>query len=535
MRREHCLVTVLGLVGSACLLSAGCIDYLAEYYTPLTDPNLVADGGSDAGGGGTGGGKPDCAGDPSAKNTLDDCGIFVQADAAGSTEDGSRERPYKTLQKALDNLGDKARVYACGSAPLAEAVTISAGVEVYGGFDCAAGWSWSKDARTQLDGPADSVALTITGEGAKVEGFAITAASPADMKGGGSSIAVAVGDVAATLERCDVTAGDAADGVDGETPSDPVTKGADAPTMGAAGAPTDACVVQAAVSGGTGASTTCDDGMTSGGNGGSGGITGMPDGNGQKGADGQPPDAVQGKGGSGADATNDCTKGTDGKNGGSGASGPGGSSTGDALSLAGITNGDVTDGKPGTKGQGGGGGGGAKSGVFCKVGAMTFDGPGASGGGGGAGGCGGKGGGGGKAGGGSVAIVSLGTKVVLTEVTLAAGKAGKGGKGAGGQGGGAFGLGAVGGAASGQAGSKAGCKGGDGGAGGDGGPGGGGRGGHAIGIAYAKAPATAPTIKTFTGGMAGGGGDPGAAGGNSGVTGSAALCWDLTTHAACAM
>ena len=117
-------------------------------------------------------------------------------------------------------------------------------------------------------------------------------------------------------------------------------------------------------------------------------------------------------------------------------------------------------GQPGTPGQGGGGGGGAMSGTFCGSPASPVDGPGASGGGGGAGGCGGLGGGGGKAGGSSIAIVSLGTKLTLTGVTLTVGTAGKGGSGTLGQGGGAVGAGAFGGAASGIAGSNPGCNGG---------------------------------------------------------------------------
>jgi hypothetical protein len=38
---------------------------------------------------------------------------------------------------------------------------ISAGIELYGGLDCTKGWTWSQDARTALNDPADAVALTI--------------------------------------------------------------------------------------------------------------------------------------------------------------------------------------------------------------------------------------------------------------------------------------------------------------------------------------------------------------------------------------
>jgi hypothetical protein len=469
---------------------------------------------------------PDCSGAPGEINVIDACGVFVQADAVGASEDGTQAHPYKTLQKALDNAGVK-RVYACASAAYEEAVTIAAPVELFGGFECAKGWAWKADARSVLNGPAGAVALTLTkqGDGTKVQGFAITAAS-AKVKGG-SSIAVAVEDIAAAFMSCEVTAGDAMAGEDGVTPTGIATKGADAPPPDAV--TMNACTNPASLAGGLAGMSTCDDGMTAGGLGGKGGITGTSSGDGATGADGAPADAAKGKGGAGQTAVDVCSKGTDGKDGSDGAVGDAGLSPG-ALSVTGISDTNMTDGKPGTRGNGGGGGGGAKSGVFCG----GVDGNGASGGGGGAGGCGGKGGGGGKAGGSSIAIVSLGTKLKLTDVALKTGKGGDGGKGTAGQGGGDFGAGGKGGAASGTAPSKAGCQGGNGGAGGGGGPGGGGRGGHSVGIAYAAAPSAAPVFKDFMGSMAGLGGA--AASGNptgNGAPGAAGACWDFTTNAGC--
>jgi hypothetical protein len=539
MRRNYSLASVglfAILLGGALVACSNRADNCA-----LNGLRELPDGTCDEsyGSSGTGGSKPDCSGEPSAKNITESCGVFVQADAAGATEDGTEAHPFKTLQKAIDTAGGK-RVYACASAAFKEAVTIAAGVEVYGGFDCTKGWTWSQDARAQLDGPGDKVALTIGAgaEGAKVEGFAITAASPSDPKGGASSIGVAVADVTVTIERCDVTAKDAADGLDGQTPSGMAMKGADAAMPDAA--TMNACINPNALKGGASGVTMCGSVDVSGGTGGKGGITGMPDGNGQPGANGiplpSPNPTNSGVGGVGQtdliDVTKFCQKGADGEAGGNGGPGLPGTAVG-TLSVAGITGGDGQDGVLGKPGQGGGGGGGAKSGVFCPGGPV--DGNGASGGGGGAGGCGGLGGGGGKAGGSSIAIVSLGTKLTLTEVTLATGKGGKGGTGVVGQGGGAVGKGASGGAASGLAGSKAGCTGGDGGVGGDGGPGGGGRGGHSIGIAYASAPAAMPAIKTFMPGTAGAGGTAGmgAPMTSNGATGSAGLCWDFTANTAC--
>jgi hypothetical protein len=519
-------VAALGLAVGTAAHSAGCIiNDPIDCETALV--NCPTAGSSSSTGTG---GNPACAGEPSDKNVTDLCGVFAQADATGATEDGSKAHPYKSLQKAIDNAGGK-RVYACAGAPFGEAVTLASGLEVFGGFDCVKGWAWSQDKRSALDGPADTVALTVQkgAAGAKIENFAITAASPSDLKGGGSSIAVAMDDAAVELVRCDVKASDAANGPDGQTPGGTATKGTD----GAMPDPMtmNACINAGSVAGGAAGMTTCDDGTTAGGVGGKGGITTTNNGDGQTGADGQPPDVVKGKGGAGADALNDCADAGKGRNGTAGSAGPGGVSPG-LLTLSGITSIDATDGKPGTKAQGGGGGGGARSGVFC---AGSSDGNGACGGGGGAGGCGGKGGGGGKAGGSSIAIVSLGTKLTLVQVTLSVGKGGKGGVGSAGQSGGASGLGAVGGAASGTSPSKPGCQGGNGGLGGDGGPGGGGRGGYAIGIAYAKAPAIIPMVKTFTSGMAGSGGLPGTGGtvSGNGATGAAGQCWDFTSNGAC--
>jgi hypothetical protein len=536
MRTTMYLAGMVGLMGAAAAVHAGCGTAYDDIYAPLTDPRLATPDGGSGGSGGHGGGDgglpPECLGDPGDKNITDDCGVFAQADAP-TGGDGSKAKPFALLGEAITAAQSAGkRVYACAGAPFAEAVAISAGIEVYGGFDCANGWAWSADARAVLHGPADAVALTIgkNAGGAKVEGLAITAASPSDMKGGGSSIAVALDDVTATLERCEVTAGDAADGADGKTPTSPPTMGANAPV--ADPLTMNACVLPAAVAGGAPGVTTCDDGTTSGGSGGRGGITGTSNGDGQNGMDAQPPDAVKGKGGAGEDATNDCVDGTKGKSGTAGGAGPGGSAAGDALTLGGVTSSDATDGQTGTKAQGGGGGGGAKSGMFCGGG---VDGPGASGGGGGAGGCGGKGGAGGKAGGSSVAIVSLGTRLTLTEVTIAVGKAGKGGAGTTGQNGAGGGSGAAGGAASPSPPSKPGCKGGDGGLGGAGGPGGGARGGHAIGVAYAKAPTAAPVVKTFTPGNPGSGGPAGTGApmSSNGAPGNAGQCWDFGNNAAC--
>ncbi|MDC0680717.1 hypothetical protein [Sorangium atrum] len=480
---------------------------------------------------GTGGSVPNpgCEADPTqdASTVTDECAVFASATAEAGG-DGTKARPYVSLGEAVANAKGK-RVLACASGTFPESVTIEAGVEVIGGFDCGAGWAWSQDARSTIEGPADDVALTLSeaASGVKVRSFAVRVASAT--VAGGSSIGVAVADIEAELAQVEVTAGDGMDGEDGATPAEAPQAGASAPEMTAS----NACDLPVGVQGGKPGITTCDDGETHGGVGGLGGITETEEGNGQKGTDGAPlpepnPDEY-GLGGAGQTVGN-CRQGEPGAPGTTGDSGVAGSGT-TLLTLSGIAGGDGANGTTGKKGQGGGGGGGAKAGLFCKVGAGTFEGPGASGGGGGAGGCGGKGGGGGKAGGSSLGIVSLGTKLALTEVSIAVGKAGKGGNGAGGRGGALGGSGATGGTPS-SLGGSAGCDGGRGGQGGMGGPGAGGRGGHAVGIAYAAAPGAAVTLANFMVGTAGDGGGT-APGGNAGEAGVSGECWDFTGNVSC--
>ncbi|WP_438033121.1 hypothetical protein [Sorangium sp. So ce204] len=483
---------------------------------------------------GPGGGttNPGCEADPAqdASTATDECAVFASASAEPGG-DGTKAQPYASLAEAVANANGK-RVLACASGAFAESVRIEAGVEVIGGFDCAAEWTWSAEARSAIEAPAGQIALTLSegASGAKVRSFAVRAASATEP--GRSSIGVAVAAIEAELAKVDVTAGDGMDGAKGETPAEAPQVGASAATMSAS----NACALPADVRGGEAGVTTCEDGETRGGRGGPGGSPGMDEGNGQRGEDGAPmPEENpnnKGLGGIGqTDAAEECRRGEDGKSGESGTVGAAGSDT--TLTLAGIAGGDGGTGTSGKRGQGGGGGGGAKAGLFCQPGADIVEGPGASGGGGGAGGCGGKGGGGGKAGGSSIGILSLGTKLELADVTVAVGKAGKGGDGAGGRGGAAGGSGGPGGAAS-SLGGSIGCRGGDGGQGGTGGPGAGGRGGHAVGIAYAAALGEAPAVQ-FTPGTAGDGGSaaPGGPKESAGAPGVSSACWNFEANESC--
>ncbi|WP_437960790.1 hypothetical protein WME76_14825 [Sorangium sp. So ce119] len=521
-----CVVPAASAV--AALHLAGC--WPLSYSERCEDDARYCTPDGTGGGGGTTQPDPTCDVDPTQDPSAvrDQCAVFARAGAA-ARGDGTKARPYASLADAIENANGK-RVLACTSGEFKGSVTVGVAAEVIGGFDCDADWTWSAEAQSIIEGDANKAALTLTkgASGAKLRSFKIVAADATEA--GGSSIGVAVDDIDAELSSVAVVAGNGMDGARGETP----TAGSDG-----ARAPDDvsnACV--GTVYGGLPGATTCEDGETSGGVGGLGGMPATDGGNGQKGQDGAPlptenPDG-NGLGGAGqAVAQSNCARGKDGVPGARGNSGDPGIET--TLTLAGPTGGNGTSGMSGVRGQGGGGGGGAKAGQFCAAGGGTFaDGVGASGGGGGAGGCGGKAGTGGKAGGSSIGILSLGTSLVLTDVTVAVGKAGNGGTGGDGSPGGLGGMGANGGARVQVSGSIQGCAGGMGGAGGDGGPGAGGRGGHAVGIAYSVTPSQAPALSVLEG-TAGAGGAVGREGPatSNGAPGVSGACWDFGAKTSC--
>jgi hypothetical protein len=486
---------------------------------------------------------PVTSGNTMSGNIRDECAVFVNAASTATSPAGTMEAPYKTLADAITNANGKP-VFACKAMPFTEAVTLSAKLELYGGLDCTTDptqWTWTATDRSEIDGPADTVAMTIpvSADGSTVSGWTIKAAAPSSLTNGGSSIAVAIDDMPVTgvsISQCDISADVGATGVTGALPTGTVMVGADAASVNHP--QMDACINQASLIGGVPGTTMCPDGTggmvdTSGGAGGLGGIVGTNNGNGANGGAGgpvpSPNPTMAGVGGTGqAGTATMCQAGTAGLAGTPGANGSAGSGP-VTLMLTGLNGGDGGDGAMGQPGQGGGGGGGAESGSFCPG---SVPGDGASGGGAGAGGCGGNGGGGGKAGGSSIAILSLGTKLTIdgATVTLTTKAGGAGGNGVTGQNGAQGGTGANGGAAASLPPSIAGCAGAGGGSGGLGGPGGGGLGGFSAGIAYAKTGATKPTFTSApTIGAAGTGGMPGAASGNMGASGGTGVACDFST------
>lgn len=461
---------------------------------------------------GCGTGSPaGCIPSENAKPVDDTCGIFVSSSKGQDGSAGSKSAPLKTLQQAIDQAKGRP-VYACAEA-FAGSVTLAKGSAIYGGLDCNEGWAYvGATTKSALTGEADKVALAITQEAGGAEIVDFTIHAPNAVAAGGSSIAVVADQVTASLLRCEIVAGDGANGAAGEdAPSTQAKAGVDGSKGGAA------CSADT-VGGGAQVKNDCEMEKSFGGKGG--------DGNQDNGGSGQTglPNIGGGQAGQGDDGSAGWSCAINDGNGHPGAPGQlGVAGAGAAMSelgtltSSGFTSAAGGDGQLGKIGQGGGGGGGAKGdstamGLLC--GSPNPVG-GASGGSGGAGGCGGVGGKGGKGGGASLALVSLKASLTLTEVTLKIGSGGKGGAGGKSQAGGVGGLGGTGGSNLSISGLKTGCKGGDGGSGGDGGPGGGGRGGHAIGVAYSG---MAPSIgvEQITAGAAGKGGF----GGNGNLSGN---------------
>ncbi|WP_437924575.1 PGRS family protein [Sorangium sp. So ce291] len=450
----------------------------------------------------------ECVPSESKEAIGDTCGVFVAA-SGNDAGAGTKAEPVKTLSEAIERAAGKGTaVYACAE-EFAEAVEVPAGVTLFGGLDCANGWRWiGEEKKTTVAPGVEEIPLRLVrGEGAvRIEDVSARAADA--QTAGSSSIAVVVDGATVELARCELIAGNGADGADGE----------DAPSEAAMPGPegmpgTDACsdldtsgAPDESLPGGVQVENACGgDALSIGGEGGDGKVSNGGDGATSQGT------AETARGGLGEPVTGtwDCAGsepnggGDDGVSGVVGEPGIGASGNGtlSPSGYAGVSGGAGGMGKPG---QGGGGGGGAKGGAICTGGAT---GAGASGGSGGAGGCGGLPGQGGGAGGASIALVSVEGKVTLTDCSLKAGSGGKGGAGGDLQPGGSGGVGGLGG--TGVGGSNPACDGGRGGKGGNGGPGGGGLGGPSLAMAFRGEPVKQAGKTMLTPGTPGAGGPGG--------------------------
>ncbi len=369
--------------------SAGCADLCTLEGECSEGTTTGAPGTSGETSGSTSSGPDDeaCPEDPSEGPTREECGVWASSSLGDDKHPGTRTMPVATLARAVEIAGGgseggsgsgsgsgKRRVYACAET-FAEGVVVPRGVSLFGGFDCAHDWQSPPAVsdgdevgdqgevtghRTVIAPGADVIPLLLVGEGDGEEagdgegesvlfGLSIRAAD-ANAPGGSSIGVLAEPGARAALLRCDITAGDGADGPPGEhggegpAPSGlPGSKGWDA-CSGALGL------------GGPPVSATCDDGEESvGGKGGNGGT--QLAGDGSPGTPEPTPNpADHGAGGEGQNAFTLCTAGTTGASGGVGTPGLGGAGPGRLTSL-GFSGPRGKDGSHGKAGQGGGGGG----------------------------------------------------------------------------------------------------------------------------------------------------------------------------------
>jgi hypothetical protein len=471
MRRsfEH---TLLGLVATCALGALGTAAVACGSFTS-TEP--AVDGGSDGDADGTSGDASvdPCVDTPTAPSCLDEAtALFVSGSASGAGGDGTREKPFATVNAALSAVtSEKRRIYVC-EGTYAEDLALDAkhsGVSVLGGVTCA----WEPSGTKPVLGASATPLHIESANGLAFVDVAVEAKNATE----GSSIAAFVHGGSVTFKGVRLVAGKGAKGAEGvlapfSFPAQAALNGNDAPDENTGGAERSvACPGDAVTKGGRG------------GNPGFQGDDGTPGGTPNKGAV-----ATCGAGGTGGD----------------GAAGPAaiagdGAATRGELTETSWMPGPGADGPHGPPGQGGGGG-------YGNAGA---------GGGGGAGGCGGAAGPGGSGGGASIALAVHESAVALSGSELHATDAGNGGKGAAGQAGQTqFGFG----------GNKTGgaCNGGNGGPGGAGGAGGGGAGGVSVGVLYSGTKPTldSATEEAITVGKAGSGGAGGAAD-NGGVDGQA--------------
>ena len=140
----------------------------------------AGDGGdAEAGAAGTGGtdagdAEAESYCDPTSKPSEDACvihedyGIFVSPGGTDEASCGTPTSPCATLQYAMTQAKNgPGRVYACGNAgTYEESLSVDTaldGIEVYGGFDCSADWSWDASIKAQVMPTSPGVAMAIDG------------------------------------------------------------------------------------------------------------------------------------------------------------------------------------------------------------------------------------------------------------------------------------------------------------------------------------------------------------------------------------
>jgi hypothetical protein len=433
--------------------------------------------------------------------------IFV-ATNGNDTFPGTKTQPMLTISAAIGKAVSvgKTQIYVSNGVYVGR-VTLSNGIDLYGGYSAANGWARSSSYISTIR----STTL-VGGRMTALEGIGISSATTVDRfsiettstsSTGASNYAVyCSGCTGLTLKNNNVSAGNAGPGAAGGVGGG----GGDGSVGGGGG--TGSCDGSGWGPGGTAGTSPCSRTGGAGGRGGTeGSNSGVAGSTGQIGTAGGP-------GGGGGDPGSTGGNGSNGTSGGTGSAGSGASGG----SISGGFWVSSTGGNGGTGGHGNGGGGAGGGGgqgcTFCDNGAGN------GGGGGGGAGCGGNGGFGGVGAGGSFGIFLVSsTGITLIANTVQAGNGGTGGSGGSGGGGGTGANGGLGGTyCTGEVG--AGGNGGKGGDGGSGGGGGGGAGGPSYGV-YRSGTTVNLSGNAINAGLGGNGGSGGFPNGSAGGSGAA--------------
>ena len=388
------------------------------------------------------------------------CDAVYVAKSGSDSATGGKTAPLKTIAAAIAMAGrlQPTRSVFVQAGTYSETITMSPGVDVYGGFD--ESWARNPSVTTTIAGGSPAVRFEAITVPTKLDAVSVTSSDGVSF--GDSSIGIAItSSQLIELHDVSVSPGIGAAGVDGS----PGANGANG-TNGTGGQPgcEDSgigCSSCPRPVGGGGGTSAC------GRSGGRGGDAGYGGSGGSAGAPGAGPSA----GGSGASASRGVgSEGAFGSTGFPGPQGIGGAEVG-TFSGTSYVPASGSNGVNGVNGNGGGGGGGGGGGT------TNCDSYGSSGGGGGGGGCAGTAGTAGGGGGGSFGVLAVDSDVVIKSSTVTASRGGNGGRGGLGGIGGTGGTGGPGGPYGGNAEQDDGGTGGAGGVGGFGGAGGSGGGG----------------------------------------------------------
>ena len=209
-----------------------------------------------------------CNADPALGPAENDCGVFVSSSSGDDANPGTRDKPVRTLERAISLARTgPLRVYACAEV-FPEAVTVPSGVEVWGGLDCARDWIYVGDSRRTVLAP-DPDQIPLQAKKGELGGISTLAdlrleAANASVPGGSSIAMLVLTGAAVELRRSELVAGDGAKGEPGERGGELPAKGGTSGHSGAAACSADS------VLGAPPAITVCGEVKTIGGQGGEG-------------------------------------------------------------------------------------------------------------------------------------------------------------------------------------------------------------------------------------------------------------------------